>query len=261
MLQRLYFQSGQVRLSYLDSRNDAPVIVALHALWMQGSSFQSLASRLYPRFRVVALDQRGHGHSDRAQDYSRRAFVEDIAALLDHLHIQQPICLLGNSLGGTNAFQFAARYPARVSHLINEEGPAVENYHFDWIRQWDGVFETPEEFAVKVGRFYWSLADSLIETTGGYRLRFSIDDIMEIQRLTNGDWWADWLASTAPALVVRGTQSRAVDAKIMEEMAERRANSKLVAVDAGHVMHEDNVAAMARIIEEFLCQPAARLSS
>jgi pimeloyl-ACP methyl ester carboxylesterase len=42
----------------------------------------------------------------------------------------------------------------------------------------------------------------------------------------------------------------------MEEMAQRRKNSRLVVVDAGHVMHEDNVAATARVIDEFLTETA-----
>jgi len=256
MMQRHFFQAGSLQLSYLDSNINAPLIIALHALWMQGSSFEALSARLFPKYRLVALDQRGHGKSDRATDYSREAFVGDIDALLLHLNVNQPTVMLGNSLGGTNAFQFASRYPDRVSHLINEEGPAFENYHFDWIKNWGGVFSSPEEFGERVGRFYWSLKDSLVKTGDGYQLEFDVDDIIEIQRLTNGDWWNDWMGTHMPALVVRGVNSRAVEPKIMEEMAQRRKNSRLVVVDAGHVMHEDNVAAIARVIDDFLTETA-----
>ena len=252
MMQRHFFKSGDLRLSYLDSGNNAPLIVALHALWMQGVSFQALAARLFPQYRVVALDQRGHGYSHRSSDYSRAAFVGDIAALLDHLAVVDPVVLLGNSLGGTNAFQFAARYANRVSHLINEEGPVVENYQFDWLNSWRGFFDTKEEFAAAAGPLYWSLEPSLCEVTVGYKLSFDIDDIAEIQRLTNGNWWADWQASKMPALVIRGTNSRAVHAEVMEEMARLRPNTTIVAIEAGHVMHEDNVAATAKAIKDFL---------
>jgi pimeloyl-ACP methyl ester carboxylesterase len=252
MMQRHFFKSGTLRLSYLDSAADAPLIIALHALWMQGSSFNALADRLFPRYRVVSLDQRGHGKSERTSDYSRRCFVEDIAALLDHLNSPQPVVLLGNSLGGTNAFQFAARYPERVSHLINEEGPAIENYHFDWIRSWQGTFATTTDFAQRVGRFYWSLVDSLEKVENGYQLCFHAEDIIQIQRLTNGNWWSDWLATDMPALVIRGSKSRAVEETIMQEMAERRRNTSLVCIEAGHVMHEDNVAATVESIDQFL---------
>ncbi|MBL8869533.1 MAG: alpha/beta hydrolase [Planctomycetaceae bacterium] len=251
-MQRHFFQSGTTRLSYLDSEIEAPLLVALHALWMQGTSFRALAARLFPRYRVVALDQRGHGKSERSTDYSRNAFVEDIGHLLDHLKVEQPVVLLGNSLGGTNAFQFAARYPERVSHLINEEGPAVENYEFPWMQAWKGVFKLRQDFGKQVGRFYWSLADSLVEVDGGWQLEFSVDDIQEVQRCTNGDWWSDWLATEMPALVVCGRNSRAVEASIMEQMALRRKNTILTTLEAGHVMHEDNVAATAQAIESFL---------
>jgi len=111
MMQRHFFQSGALRLSYLDSAADAALIIALPALWMQGSSFNALAARLFPRYRVVALDQRGHGKSARASDYSRCCFVEDIAALLDHLKTSQPVVILGNSLGELMHFNLPPAIP------------------------------------------------------------------------------------------------------------------------------------------------------
>lgn len=47
------------------------MLIALHAHWMEGSTYLPLAGALYPEWRLVALDQRGHGYSGHAQTYSR----------------------------------------------------------------------------------------------------------------------------------------------------------------------------------------------
>ena len=83
-MRRTSFERNGLRLSYLDSEGTGPLIVALHAMWMEARTFEAFAAAM-PEWRVVSMDQRGHGLSDHAQDYSRAAFVEDIAGLLDHL--------------------------------------------------------------------------------------------------------------------------------------------------------------------------------
>ena len=64
-MKRYQFQHNMLTFSYLDSDGDkaGKVLIALHAHWMEGMSFASLAKALSPEWRVIALDQRGHGHS------------------------------------------------------------------------------------------------------------------------------------------------------------------------------------------------------
>jgi pimeloyl-ACP methyl ester carboxylesterase len=252
LMHRNFFQTRGCTLSYLDTGGRAPVIICLHALWMQASSFQALARRLFPHWRVVALDQRGHGRSSRAADYSRDAFVADIYALIEALKLTAPVVLLGNSLGGTNAFQFAARYPEKVRALIIEEAPAEENMDLPWLAQWHGVFPSLEALATAVAPFYWSVADAVVETAEGFHLAFDIGDMQRIQAATNGDWWADWQASSCPALVLRGANSGAIAPNILEKMASARENTHFDVLDAGHVLHSDNPAAVAHRIKVFL---------
>ena len=112
-MNRSSFRRNGLTLSYLDSGGDAPVIIALHAHWMEGISFSSFAEAMRPEWRVIALDQRGHGHSSHANSYKRKDYLGDIEALFDHLHLEHAV-LLGNSLGGVNAYGFAAKHPERV---------------------------------------------------------------------------------------------------------------------------------------------------
>ena len=81
MMKRAAFKHDGLTLSYLDSGGDGPLIVTLHAMWMAARSFEPFALAM-PEWRVVSMDQRGHGLSDHSTDYSLGAFVGDIGALL-----------------------------------------------------------------------------------------------------------------------------------------------------------------------------------
>lgn len=108
-MQRKTFQRGNLTFSYLDTEGEKPLLVALHGHMMEGVTFLPLMQILQSDYRVVALDQRGHGFSDHAASYTRDDYLCDIEALLQTLNGNMPVILLGHSLGGVNAYQFAAR--------------------------------------------------------------------------------------------------------------------------------------------------------
>lgn len=108
-MKRCFLKNKDLNLSYLDSECDGPVLITLHAHWAEGARFLPLSKALAPKWRVIALDQRGHGYSDHAKTYSRADHLSDINALFKHLSITEPVVMLGNSLGGLNSYQFAAK--------------------------------------------------------------------------------------------------------------------------------------------------------
>lgn len=252
-MERRRFDHDGLGFSYLDAGGGGPVVAALHAHWMEGATFTSLAEALAPRFRVVALDQRGHGHSDHAPSYGRQDYLGDVAAWLDHLGQRDPVVLLGHSLGGVNAYQLAARQPARVRALVIEEIGATVDADVDFVRSWAGVFPTREALAARIGpRLAPYLEPELREVAGGWTLAFSPEDMIVSQRALCGDHWADWLATDCPALLVRGAESRLTTAAHLEEMARRRPNTRLVTLRGGHVVHADDAAGFAAAVGEFL---------
>ena len=79
-------------------------------------------------FRVVTIDLRGNGRSDRPADpaaYSFDHFYADLLAVLDHLQIER-LAIIGVSCAAMPAIRLAAEQPERVSHLINVGG------EFEW---------------------------------------------------------------------------------------------------------------------------------
>jgi pimeloyl-ACP methyl ester carboxylesterase len=95
-----------------------PAVLLLHA-WLESlRSFDRLTPSLLPSPRVVALDQRGHGESDKPADgYDLDTLASDVVAFLDAMGLPS-VVLAGSSSGGYVAQQVAIRYPDRVAGLV-----------------------------------------------------------------------------------------------------------------------------------------------
>lgn len=99
---------------------EAPPVVLLHGWGCSAYAWRYFMPRIVDAgFRVIAIDLRGHGLSDRPDDatkYTRDAMVEHVACTLDRLDIPQaPI--VAHSMGGAVAMALALRSPERVTKL------------------------------------------------------------------------------------------------------------------------------------------------
>ena len=109
------------------------------------------------------------------------------------------------------------------------------------------------ELEAAVGeRFIWSVEPCIRQTDKGWTLAFSPDQPADAQAGLNGDFWSDWLATDQPVLLVRGSESRAVDGALLVDMAWRRRNTTLATFEAGHVVHHDKPYEFARSVRAFL---------
>lgn len=108
---------GGVGLAVADRGSGMPV-VCLHAIAHGGGDFAGLEDRFGRRFRFVTLDWPGQGHSgDDPQPASASRYAQLLEAVLDRLGIGDAV-LLGNSIGGAAALQYAATHPGRVRGLV-----------------------------------------------------------------------------------------------------------------------------------------------
>ena len=254
-MDRHEFRHEGLRLSYLDGGGGDRVLIALHAHIMEAATFVPLAAVLAPEWRVVALDQRGHGYSDHAPTYTRDDYIGDLEAFIDHLGVSDSV-LLGNSLGGVNAYQFAARHPEEVRGLVIEDIGAEVWDDLSFVLAWEGLFPTQEALAERVGpRLLPYLQESFRETPAGWRLAFEPREIVESGRCLSGDHWQDWLATKCPALLIRGLSSRVTTQAAVEQMTSRRPNTILNVIDGGHVVHFDNPAGFGDAVKKFLGKP------
>jgi pimeloyl-ACP methyl ester carboxylesterase len=252
-MERHEFQHNGLRFSYLDAGGTGRVLIALHAHWMEGSTYSQLAEALVPSWRVIAPDQRGHGDTDHASSYTRSDYLGDLSALFFHLGLTAPVVLLGNSLGGVNAYQYAAREPALVRALVIEDIGVEILDDASFIVAWKGVFATREQLAERIGaRLLPYVKDSFRHTRDGWQLAFDPDDIVISQQNVSGNYWRDWLASNCPALLIRGSDSPLTSQSHLEDMALRRPHTRFETLKAGHVVHADNPAGFVALVRSFL---------
>jgi pimeloyl-ACP methyl ester carboxylesterase len=120
------FARNGERLACRDFGGQGPPVLLLHGLAGHAGEWTETASWLTGGARVYALDQRGHGRSERRpSDVSRAAHVADVIALVESLGSPRTI-LIGQSLGGQTAFLTVARRPDLVQSLVVAEATAGE---------------------------------------------------------------------------------------------------------------------------------------
>ena len=106
-----------VRLHYQEKGTGTPLIL-IHGFTSSTYSWRDVFDPLSKSFRVIAVDLKGFGFSDKPDgDYTRRAQSVLITHLLDHLKIEKA-WLCGNSMGGEVALNVALANPQRVAGLI-----------------------------------------------------------------------------------------------------------------------------------------------
>ncbi|WP_431947085.1 alpha/beta fold hydrolase [Actinacidiphila sp. bgisy167] len=239
------------RLSYLDFGGPGRPLLALHGHFNEARTFTGLAHALAPAWRVVALDQRGHGFSDRPPDFSREGYVQDAAALIAHLGLRQ-VVVLGHSLGGVNAYQLAARHPDVVSALVIEDIGAEIDDDLSFCLAWPHRAPTRTALVEQLGAAVRYLTDAIREHPDGWGLAFRPQDMVTSVGQVNGNHWDDWLATECPALLVHGTRSDTLTLDHAQAMAARRPNTRLVALATGHTVHETDPAGFAAAVRTFL---------
>ncbi len=105
------------KIHYVETGTGAPLIL-VHGLADDATIWDSVIPALSARFRVIALDQIGFGHSDKPLlNYRVSTFVDFLDGFLTELKIEH-VSLIGNSLGGWVAAAFALVHPGRIERLV-----------------------------------------------------------------------------------------------------------------------------------------------
>ena len=106
-----------------DGDQSAPPILLLHGITSFGGTWDWIVPTLVERFRVLRLDFRGHGASDRAPgEYSPQGYLSDAVAAIEQA-AGQPCVVMGHSLGGATAAALVQRHPDLVVAAVMEDPP------------------------------------------------------------------------------------------------------------------------------------------
>jgi 3-oxoadipate enol-lactonase len=103
---------------YYEDRGVGDVLVFIHGLGSSTLDWEDQLRYFEQGYRVIAIDVRGHGRSDKPiQAYTIPLFASDVWALIDHLGISS-FSLVGLSMGGMISFQMSTEQPDRIERLI-----------------------------------------------------------------------------------------------------------------------------------------------
>lgn len=111
---------------YYTDQGEGETVLLIHGLGSSGRDWEYQLPSLLPHYRVLCLDMRGHGQSDKPRGgYSIQGFADDCVAFIEHLKLHKPH-IVGISMGGMIAFQLATDHPELPASLtIVNSGPEV----------------------------------------------------------------------------------------------------------------------------------------
>jgi pimeloyl-ACP methyl ester carboxylesterase len=115
-LQKPSFDSNGVKIHYVvEGKEDGEPVLLIHGFTVTQEMWKPVIKALAKDYKVIALDCRGHGGSEKPHDPEKYGLemTKDAIRLLDHLKIDKAH-VVGYSMGGGIALQLAARYPERL---------------------------------------------------------------------------------------------------------------------------------------------------
>lgn len=238
-------------------------IVLIHGLFGSYENLGVIARALAGQWQVINLDMRNHGRSDWHDSMSYALMAEDVKETLDHLGLEQ-VMVLGHSMGGKIAMEFALRYPQRVAKLILADISPVQNRprHLEILSALDSIDlsnlqsrqQADQQLALSVTEtgVRQFLLKSLYKDGDQFRWRFNVKAL-----IANYPQLLEAPPSkgpyTGPTLFIKGAESDYLLPEHQSLIQQLFPHSKAkVIMGTGHWLHAEKPVAFAKIVTDFL---------
>lgn len=272
-----------LRLHAVEWSTEGTAMLFLHGFSNSSRVWDVIAPVMAPYYRVIALDQRGHGDSahDPGRRYDSAAMAADVASVLDALDIERAV-LVGHSMGGRVSMAFAGDHPEALAGLVLVDiGPendprgttrisldtqqqewsydSVEAYLRVLIRQYP---ETPAPTLAKMAEHWTRKRDD-----GRYELKLDSAFMMRTdpeesaperearEKADRERAWEILRGLRCPTLVVRGAASDILSADVADRMVDEAIPEGLgqlaVIPQAAHSVMLDNAAGFEKALSRF----------
>lgn len=146
-----------IELFYAEAGTGEPPVLLVHGWTCDHTAMTPLFNYFRRAHRVVTVDLRGHGESDKPeQEYTMAAFADDLAWMCRELQLEKPI-VIGHSMGGVIAVALAARCPHLLSAVVTLDSPVIPSAAvLDRVRPLFEQFRSPA-FRETQGKFVDSM--------------------------------------------------------------------------------------------------------
>ena len=266
------------RFHFLEwGREDAQPVVLLHGGNQSAHSWDLVSLHLSAHYRVIALDQRGHGDSEwnRGAHYAISDMMPDARDFIAAQVLPRPV-VVGHSMGGVVALALACAHPQQVrAAVVVDIGPEVGERGARMIREFVGrniEFDDMEEFLDRVEQYDRYRTRAHIERTLKYNLikradgrymtkadrrRYVVasgdDDAEARVRVPGVPDLADVGKLAMPVLVIRGGDSNVLEQEAAERFVAALPDGELKVVpDCGHNVASQNTAGFLAVLKPFL---------
>lgn len=233
-----------LRLSAIDISPDRPArtMVFIHGFGGNATQWKYQLQKFSDDSRVIALDLRGFGSSDRPAGarYTMDEFVGDIDRALNILRVREPFVLVGHSFGGAIVTEYAAAHPERVAKLVLVA--AAGEYRLNTLSKL--ALRVPDALLNVVHTFF--LKDLFATSPQVMKAMFH-------NNVARWNGWAMFRDLRVPTLVIRGHRDRVFAPFYFEEVA--RAIPGAEDVDVGvsaHMVMLERRDAVNRALERFV---------
>ena len=281
MFTERFFRRGQQQLAYAVGPDHGSPLVLLHGVARRWGDFVPLVPALATRWRLLALDHRGHGRSSRAGSYRVVDYASDAVDFVRE-NVAEPAVLFGHSLGAMVALAVAAELPAAVRAIVLEDPPldtlGVQIAQTPYREMFTAYYELIKNGAPDVDSLAASLGEVLLAAVAGgpkmklgrvrdaASLRFMARCLTEIDPavlppLIAGHWldgfsWQDFAKQvTCPVLLLQGNAALGgmlsdADVALARELLPRVTHVRVA--EAGHLLHWQATETTLRLTLAFL---------
>ena len=246
-----------VRLNYIDAGSGDPALLFVHGFCGQSQLWNAQLSEFGSTNRVVAVDLRGHGQSDKPQQaYTVAAFADDVAWLGEHFGLDRPV-LIGHSMGGSIVLEVLRTRPkfARAAVFVDAPlGPLAEDLRPLIMEIYDGL--QSEKFRDVAVHFHNLLFREDTDHTVKEQVQSGIAVVPQRTMTTAFKSVLGTLPkddSSYVPLPVPTIYVRAETQPVTEDQLQRRfPDMKVITVDAAHFLHMEKPQQFNGILREFL---------
>lgn len=252
-----------MQLNYKKVGEGTPLII-LHGLFGSLDNWMGIAKTLGERFEVYLLDARNHGQSPHSDEFDYELMAEDLYEFIQEHKIVEPV-VLGHSMGGKTAMQFAMNHPDMLTKLIVADiAPKPYPVHhrqiidgllaldFDVIKTRQQADEellkhipdlSVRQFLLK--NLYWKEKETLA-------WRFNLEAINQNIEIV-GKALKNIHPFLQPTLFIRGERSNYILESDFEEIKHIFPNSEVKTIaNSGHWIHAEQPQEFIRIVSAFL---------
>jgi pimeloyl-ACP methyl ester carboxylesterase len=262
----LHVRGQRVRMLDTGPR-DAPALILLHGFGSSLDTWDPWAKALSGQYRVIRFDLPGFGLTgpDETRDYSDARTLLVLEGLMDRLGVARAT-LIGNSLGGRFAWEFAARFPLRVEKLVLISPDGFASPGFDYgkapevpfvmnLMPWVGARALIRDNLAPAWANPEALPDAVLDRYRDMLLapgvRHAILDRTRQTILTDPS--ARLRTITAPTLILWGEQDRMIPIRNAQDYLRLMPHACLVRLPGmGHVPFEESPAASLPPLVRFL---------